>query len=125
MSPTPKDPAPRQTVLLCEDEPIVALDLKFMLEDMGFDVVGPFADVKSAKHSLDVGVPDIAVLDVNLRDGQVFPLADVLMQQGVPLIFHSGHVDDREISRRYPGAETCMKPVNPAKLKGALTMSAP
>lgn len=124
MSRTQQDHATNRKVLLCEDEAIVALDLKFMLEDLGFDVIGPFADMKSAKGSLDTSLPDIAVLDVNLRDGQVFPLADMLMKEGVQLIFHSGHVNSLEISRRYPGAETCMKPVDPAKLKNALFVAA-
>jgi two-component SAPR family response regulator len=120
MSRAPEAKAPNRTVLLCEDEAIVAMDLQFMLEDLGFDVIGPFADMKSAKAALNDTMPDIAVLDVNLRDGHVFPLADMLMDKGVRLIFHSGHVDGPEINRRYPDAETCMKPIDPARLKTVL-----
>ena len=109
-----------QKVLLCEDEAIVALDIQIMLEDLGFDVIGPFSDMTSARDALNAKKPDIAVLDVNLRDGQVFPLADALKADGVRLIFHSGHVDGAEINERYPGAETCMKPIDPSRLKSVL-----
>ena len=120
MSRAPEAKAPNWTVLLCEDEAIVAMDLQFMLEDLGYDVIGPFADMKSARDALNDMKPDAAVLDVNLRDGHVLPLADTLMADGVRLIFHSGHVDGEEISRRYPSAQTCMKPIDPAQLKTVL-----
>ncbi|WP_407492482.1 response regulator [Pseudooceanicola sp. MF1-13] len=120
MSQASEGKTPSKTVLLCEDEAIVAMDIQFMIEDWGFEVIGPFADKSSAKTALADTVPDIAVLDVNLRDGQVYPLADTLREKGVRLIFHSGHVDDLEINERYPGAETCMKPIEPLRLKNAL-----
>jgi len=109
--------------MLCEDEYIVALDIQLLLEDMDFEVLGPFADMTSARDALDGTKPDFAVLDVNLRDGHVFPLADTLSEAGVRLIFHSGHADDTEINRRYPDAVTCMKPIDPARLKDVLVVS--
>ena len=120
MSQTDDGSSQRQTVLICEDEFIVALDLKLLLEDFGFDVLGPFAEVASAEAFVSKVTPDVALLDVNLRDGQVFPLADKLAKQGVRLVFHSGHVDDYEIRARYPEAANCQKPVNTAGLKMAL-----
>lgn len=108
------------TVLICEDEFVVALDLQMMIEDFGFDTTGPYASVEEAIGTLPGNLPDVAVLDVSLKDGEVFPLADKLQEQGVPLIFHSGHVYDHEIFERYPGAACCQKPVNMALLQDAL-----
>ena len=109
-----------KTVLLCEDEYIVAMDLQLILEDFGYKVVGPFAKVSAGLDAVQDFSPDVAFLDVNLRDGQVFPLADVLKERGVHLVFHSGHMDDSEIVNRYPGAMTCPKPVDTTRLEAAL-----
>ncbi|SER70514.1 Response regulator receiver domain-containing protein [Tranquillimonas rosea] len=107
-------------VLLAEDEAIVALDLRFILEDMGHEVV---ATVARVRDGLDRGLscnPDVAVLDVRLRDGEVFRLADALLAAGVRLIFHSGHLDKEHIDERYPGAKFCPKPMTEARLRDCL-----
>ncbi len=107
-------------VMLCEDEFIVALDMQMMLEDFGYDVDGPFPSLRSAFNALDGNLPDVALLDVNLRDGEVYPLADQLADLGVRLVFHSGHVNDDEIVSRYPDAECCQKPTSSRSLRAAL-----
>ena len=63
---------------------------------------------------------DEALLNVNLRNGQVSPLADLLKERGVHLVFHPGHMDDPEIVHRYAGAVTCPKPVDTYRLETAL-----
>lgn len=123
MSQTENTAGSRHKVMICEDEFIVALDLKLMLEDFGFEVLGPFSEVSAASEFVKDTCPDVALLDVNLRDGQVFPLADTLAEKGVPMVFHSGHVDDSEIRERYPEAASCKKPVNTEGLKTALFQS--
>ncbi|OCX60986.1 hypothetical protein BFP70_16095 [Thioclava sp. SK-1] len=116
------DPSPRSRILICEDEAIVALDLRFMIEDFGFDVIGPFASVRDALAALKAGgpLPDAAILDVRLRDGEVYPVADVLYKAEVGLIFHSGHLEQWEIDENYPGSACCPKPCNTAKLQHSL-----
>lgn len=98
-------------VLLCEDEPIVALDLKLMIEEAGFRVAGPHARITAALADLDTALV-AAVLDVRLKDGDVFPVADALTARSVPLIFHSAHVIEDDIAARFPGARYCPKPVD-------------
>ena len=68
----------KPTVLLCEDEYIVALDLQLLLEEFGYEVIGPFDSFSKGLNALNDVRPDMAVLDVRLRDGEVFPLADKL-----------------------------------------------
>ncbi|MCB2068085.1 MAG: response regulator [Erythrobacter sp.] len=102
--------------MVVEDEFIIALDLSETVRDMGFRVEGPFADKRQAFTAIDRHMPDFAILDVMTADGEVFPLADVLAEAGVPLIFHSGHVRPEEIARRYPGALACSKPCPPSQL---------
>jgi len=105
----------RPRVLIMEDEFIVALDLSDMAEDLGFCVDGPFATVSEGTEAIARNRPDAAILDVQLADGEVFPLADVLNRLGVPIIFHSGHADNGRLLARYPDASSAGKPC-PAEL---------
>ena len=100
----------RPRVLIMEDEFIVALDLSDMAEDLGFCVDGPFATLAEGAEAVASHRPDAAILDVQLADGEVFPLADVLMRLGVPIIFHSGHADNGRLLARYPDARSAGKP---------------
>lgn len=104
------------TVLVVEDEVIIALDLSETVRDMGYRVEGPYANKGHAFIAIDQEMPDFAILDVMTADGEVFPLADALTEAGVPIIFHSGHVTETEIAERYPEALTATKPCPPARL---------
>ncbi|MHA6326327.1 response regulator [Roseivivax sp. CAU 1753] len=112
-------------VLVCEDEPIVALDLQMLIEGFGYDVLGPFASVRQALDALDGQSPDAAVLDVRLRDGEVFPVANKLRDMGVGLVFHSGHAMDEDFTSNYPDARCCHKPLVTTKLQEALAQIVP
>ena len=59
-------------VLIVEDEFIVALHLKQMLKRLGFETVGIAPDAKTA-FAMAEQHPDIALVDVNLRDGATGP----------------------------------------------------
>ena len=116
LNPEP-DVSPKARIMVCEDEFIVALDLQLLIEEFGYEVIGPFASVEKAIEMIEVIRPDGAVLDVRLQDGEVFPLADKLAELGVPLVFHSGHVNADEIRAKYPDAACCQKPVNTRQLE--------
>lgn len=100
-------------ILIMEDEFIVALDLSDMAADLGFEVAGPYATLSEGVAAVRQSPPDAAILDVQLADGEVFPLADQLVELGVPIIFHSGHADSRALHSRYPGAHSASKPCSP------------
>lgn len=63
-SPSPA-PAPRR-VLLAEDEALIRLDLKEMLQEEGYDVVGEVGDGESAIRSAEQLRPDLVILDVKM-----------------------------------------------------------
>ncbi|NDV98729.1 response regulator [Yangia sp. PrR002] len=111
-------------VMICEDEVIVAMDLQMLLEDFGYEVIGPFPSVAQGFAAIEGLRPDVALLDVRLKDGEVYPLADRLQELGVGLVFQSGHVNEEEIAARYPQARCSLKPINPAGLQMALTKAA-
>ena len=103
-------------ILVAEDEYIIAMDLCQTVSEAGFAVEGPHADAASAMIALKQNTPDLAILDVNLHDGEVFPLAEQLIEQDVPVIFHSGHFARQEMKARFPEAYACAKPCPPSDI---------
>jgi CheY-like chemotaxis protein len=77
-------------ILVVEDEPIVAWDLAGGLEAQGCKVVGPAYDLAQAEK-LSQEPLDGAVLDVNLGDQKVFPVADTLAERQIPFCFVTGY----------------------------------
>lgn len=105
-------------VLLVEDEVIVAMEVGLALEDAGAKVVGPIDRLSKglALLSDDQVQIDVAILDINLHGQEVFPIAERLMQRGVPFLFHTGHGTFAELGSRFPGAVICSKPVTMERL---------
>lgn len=94
----------------------MALDIQSILEDAGLSVDGPYAGIAEASEAIDRQLPHIAILDVSLRDGEIFPIADRLRELGIPIIFHSGHADGTDLRTLYPDAAICPKPCSPSVL---------
>lgn len=78
-------------VLVVEDEPIVAMDLADTLESHGCEVVGPAYDLTQAAELSRQQALDGAVLDVNLGEEKVFPVADDLAHGRIPFCFVTGY----------------------------------
>ena len=100
-------------ILVAEDEAIIAHDLCDTVEEAGYTVAGPFDDANSALESFRENKPDVAILDVNLQGGTAYRLAEQMMEQDVPVIFHSGAVSSDEVHALYPNAATLSKPCPP------------
>ena len=103
-------------VLVAEDELIIGVDLCDTVEEAGYMVEGPYDRLDSAMLSIQKKRPDVAILDVRLDDGDVFPLAEALMNEKVPVIFHSGRVSPQEVHDRFPQALACSKPCPPGQM---------
>ena len=101
-------------ILVAEDEFIVAFDLCDTVEEAGYEVEGPHSEISTAMLAVQKSRPDLAILDVELEDGEAFPLAEALMAENVPIIFHSGQFSTEEMRRRYPMAIACAKPCPPS-----------
>ncbi len=56
-------------ILIIEDEALVAMELRFVLEDLGHDVVATVADAKAARNVAAETVVDLALVDIHLQDG--------------------------------------------------------
>ena len=103
-------------VLVAEDELIVGHDLCDTVSEAGYLVEGPYNDLSSAMLAYQKTKPDIAILDIQLDDGIVYPLAEQMMAENVEVIFHSGALTPQEVSSRFPRALALSKPCPPAEV---------
>jgi CheY-like chemotaxis protein len=78
-------------ILVVEDEPIVAISLQDMLEELGYSVVGPAFRLAAALALAESEAFDVAILDVNMGDGESYPVAALLRARGVPYVFATGY----------------------------------
>jgi two-component sensor histidine kinase len=79
-------------VLIVEDAVLLALELESGLTECGAFVVGSAADIAEATRMLDLTF-DVAVLDANLNGRSVIPIAEALVERGIPFIFATGYGD--------------------------------
>lgn len=77
-------------ILIVEDEPFVVIELVEAVERSGGAVVGPVPTVAEALTLLDQHKVDAAILDVQLLDGEISPVALRLIEHGTPLVFQTG-----------------------------------
>ena len=74
------------SVLIVEDEPFIALDLATAVEEARGKVIGPAGSVREARILIEQHLVQAAVLDVNLSDRDVTPIAELLIKDGVLLL---------------------------------------
>jgi DNA-binding response OmpR family regulator len=103
-------------VLLVEDEALIALALMDDLETAGYGVAGPFHRSSDTLDWLQRHTPDVAIIDIHLRDGSSVDLARVLRDRDVPFIVFSGDKRDGRVSDAFEGARWLSKPVSSHKL---------
>jgi len=119
---------PADAILLAEDEPLVALLVESILMSAGYAILGPVATVAAGLELLRTSRPRTAVLDITLRGGLVFPLADALADAGVPLLFLSGN-SEYLLPAAHQARRIVAKPFRPESLlqavRGLLAESGP
>ena len=84
-----------RSILIVEDEPLIAMMLEDFLDSLGHTVVGTCESVAEAMARIDEGGFDLAIIDVHLKNGEhVWPVADRLSEQNIPFILATGgHIE--------------------------------
>ena len=104
-----------RSVLVVEDEPLLAMDLERLLDEVGYRVMGPATSTARAIQLIELETPALTILDLNLGGEMVFPLLDVLAQRGIPFLIVSGHSPEMVPARHRP-RPFMQKPYDPAVL---------
>jgi CheY-like chemotaxis protein len=81
-------------VLIVEDSWQVGTGLKNLLETWGADVIGPVATAADAMQAALERSPDVALVDVSLREGErSYGLIDLLHNRGIRIVVLTGYAD--------------------------------
>jgi len=104
-----------KSVLVVEDEFLVALDMETILVDAGFEVLGPVGSVAEALRLIGDQKPDAALLDNNLNGQSVGPVAAALGEQRVPFAFVTGN-DLGSLPAAFTSAAMVRKPFDAGRL---------
>lgn len=97
-------------ILIVEDEALVAWDLAWAVEARRGEVIGPVTTVASALSLVDQATIAGAILDANLADRDVTPLALKLIEMDVPFVVHTGTGLPEELAATCPDLPVLRKP---------------
>ncbi|WP_109809409.1 response regulator [Sphingosinithalassobacter portus] len=108
------------SVLIVEDEPLIAMMLEDFLEVLDRQVAGTADSCETALSRLEDGGVDAVILDVNLRAGETsWPVADKLAESGIPFVLATGGSDD-SIADAHKGRPVLQKPFTLEAVEAAL-----
>ena len=113
-------PGPQRSILIVEDEPLIAMMLEDFLESLGHKVVACCESLEDALGRVEAGGFEVAILDVSLRDGRlVWPVADRLAAAGTPFVLATGgHIEPPPAA--HAGAPILAKPYTIDAIEPAL-----
>jgi CheY-like chemotaxis protein len=108
-------------VLIVEDDAVIATAMAENFAHAGAIVVGPATTVQAGLAALDHSPRiDAAVVDLNLHGEIAYPVADRLIERGIPFVFATGF-GTSDIPTRYAAIGHCAKPVDPHTLAEAFS----
>lgn len=111
------------TALVLEDNFIIAREMGDQLVDFGFEDVVKFATVAEVLDFVEGEEPAVAILDMNLGNGQTSEAAALRLQEmKVAFVFVTGYGDNAELPKALKSIPTLTKPIEPQELRNALTI---
>lgn len=114
-------------ILIVEDEPIIADDLAYTLEELGYGVTGIAHDARDAITHISLQKPDLVLLDINLEgeeDG-IFVATQLHSKYHIPFVFLTSLADKRTLDRAKVTEPSgyLVKPVNENDLRSTLEIA--
>lgn len=88
-------------VLICEDEGIVAADIRMTLRDLGYAVVGTVASAERAVELALSERPDLVLMDIHTKGALDGVAAATLIREQtlIPVVFLTAHADAETVAR--------------------------
>lgn len=89
------------SVLIVEDEPLIADDIALIIERAGYDIFGIEDNADDALSALSAGKPDIALLDINIEgDKDGIQLAHLFNEKHyIPFVYLTSYYDKNTLAR--------------------------
>jgi ActR/RegA family two-component response regulator len=112
-----------RTVLLVEDNAIIAMNTEALLEEVGVTQVVVASTVLEAITQAEAGQFEFAILDLKLDGGEdSLPVAVRLSELGVRFVFATGFGEAVELVENYGAAGVLSKPYRLEDLERILLM---
>ena len=107
-----------KSFLIVDDEPLLAHDLADHVRSLGASVIGPCHSLTDALDCLNGNgsLPDCALLDIQVGEDMIWPLADRLRAGGAPFILISAHCGTNTVEERFRNEPCLTKPVEHSRL---------
>jgi len=113
-------------ILLAEDETITRMDLREMLENLGYNVVGEASDGAAAVNLARALKPDLVLMDIKMPEVDGISAAETLAQEHItPVLLLTAYSDKEFIDRAVDAGVMgyLVKPFLEAQLKPAIEVA--
>jgi DNA-binding response OmpR family regulator len=104
-----------RSILIVEDDVVLATDLAALLKGAGCRVVLPTTSVGAALSTVVHYQLDAAILDVNVQNEWIFPVSHALAAAGIPFVFLTAYASE-SIPPEHRSRPFFNKPCQPGRL---------
>jgi two-component system cell cycle sensor histidine kinase/response regulator CckA len=120
-------PSSAASILIVEDERLVAKDIQQALVGFGYDAFGIATSGEEAIATVSSRCPDLVLMDIRIKgDRDGVETAAILRERfGVPVVYLTAHADEATIQRAKQTEPHgyLLKPVTAAELRSAIEVS--
>jgi CheY-like chemotaxis protein len=106
-------------IFLVEDESVITMLLQDMFEELNCEVVSLASRFQDALDKAKTQSFEVAILDVNLNGQRTFPIAEALIERGLPFVFSTGY-GAAAVPETFRDAPVLQKPFRLADLERAV-----
>jgi RNA polymerase sigma factor (sigma-70 family) len=113
------------TVLIMEDEPLIAMELCRIVQEMGLTVVGTASRQDDALEAVERDRPGLVLADIQLQDNGsgIVAAHGILQQLNVPIVFVTGYPDRLLTGEGFEPAFIVTKPFREDALKATIAQA--
>jgi DNA-directed RNA polymerase specialized sigma24 family protein len=112
-------------IMIIEDEPLIAMDIENMVEELGHQVTGIARTRDEAVALFHASGPKMVLADIQLADGSsgIDAVNDILKTSDVPVIFITAYPERLLTGERPEPAFLVTKPFNPDMVKALISQA--
>lgn len=117
---TVSKPLSKKSLLIVEDEPLIAIMIEDVVDGLGCPVRYTAGSQTEALRIIATERLDLVILDVNLGGHSTdFSVAEALLERSIPFVFSSGHIAS-DLPMKFRGVPFLSKPYGEEELSAAL-----
>lgn len=107
-------------ILLVEDNALLAMTTDEILRCAGAEIAGPVGTLREAERLAACEMLSAALLDIKLDTDEVWSVARILAERGVPFVFCSGHCDADSLPNEWAEYPILTKPARANRIVDSL-----